>query len=82
MGAMRSTRGHSVRRTRWPGALRVTIMTVAVMLAWTAWVLDRVQLPADGTPSRSLHVLEPRSRDCPNEDADGDEYVFHNPFVG
>jgi hypothetical protein len=58
-------------------------MTVAVMLAWTVWVVDRVQLPADATPSRSLQVLDPRSGTCPNEDVEGDDYVLRDyPFVG
>lgn len=82
MEATFGTGGAGVRRTRWPGALRVTIITVAVMVAWTVWVVNKVQLPADGTSSRSLQVLERRAGDCPNEDAGADHYVFHDPFVG
>jgi hypothetical protein len=45
-----------MRRRSWHGAIQVTVMTVAVMLAWTAWVFHVVALP--DAPRGQISVFE------------------------
>jgi hypothetical protein len=66
-----------VRRRGWPGALQVVVLAAAVMLAWTLWVVNKVQLPDDANAAISsattIHV--DRAGDCPRDDPGAEEPV-------
>ena len=61
----RSRKGVLVRRRGWPGALQVTLLAAAVMLAWTAWVVSKVQLADSARPASPQVIHLDRADDCP-----------------
>jgi hypothetical protein len=53
------------------------VLAAAVMLAWTVWVVNKVQLPDDATAaiSSSTTIQVDRAGDCPKDDPGAEDPV-------